>query len=414
MNRREFLMRAGTVVPSLLGGAMTMNQALGTNSQRDGEPIKLFLGGDLMTGRGIDQILPTPSDPRLFESYVTTATTYLDLAEAVNGPIPRPVDVAYPWGDALSEIAQAAPDARIVNLETAITRSDNVWAQKSVNYRMHPANIGCLTAAAIDCCVLANNHSLDWGYQGLDETLAILRGVGVRSAGAGRDIVAAAAPAVLNIAGKGRVLVFAFGSPTSGIPPSWAATKSRAGVNLLDELSAQAVDEVSRAIQSVRRPRDIVVASIHWGGNWGYDIADEYRDFAHRLIDDAGVDLIHGHSSHHAKGIEVYRGRPILYGCGDLLNDYEGIRGYEAFRDDLVLMYFASMNPSSQRLVKLEMTPLQIRKFRLNYPSAADLKWLHDRLNHECARFGHRLELRESAPRTLRLIEALAAPSAQG
>jgi poly-gamma-glutamate synthesis protein (capsule biosynthesis protein) len=403
MNRREFLMHAGTVVPSLLGGAMTMNQALGTNSPPDGESIKLFLGGDLMTGRGIDQILPQPSDPRLFESYVTTAATYLELAEAVSGPIPRPVDAAYPWGDALTELAQAAPDARIVNLETAITRSDNFWARKGVNYRMHPANIGCLTAAEIDCCALANNHVLDWGYQGLDETLATLQGVGVRSAGAGRDIAAAAAPAVLEITGKGRVLVFAFGSPTSGVPPGWAATGSRAGINLLDDFSQQTVDQIARAMQSARRPRDIVLASIHWGGNWGYDIADDHRDFAHRLVDDAGVDVIHGHSSHHAKGIEVYRGRPVLYGCGDLLNDYEGISGYEDYRDDLVLMYFATMDPTSGRLVNLEMTPLQIRQFRLNYPMDTDVEWLRGRLDRECRPFGHNIDRHETNPRKLSL-----------
>ncbi len=380
-----------------------MNEALSNSSPRQGDPIKLFLGGDLMTGRGIDQIMPKPSDPRLFESFVTTATTYLELAEAVNGPIPKPVQPAYPWGDALAALDRAAPHARIVNLETAITRSDDYWPQKGVNYRMHPVNVECLTAASIDCCVLANNHVLDWGYAGLKETLATLRGAGLHSAGAGADMTAAAAPVALELADKGRVLVFALGSPTSGIPRDWAATSSRAGINLLDDFSERTVNEIARAVESVRRPRDVVLASIHWGGNWGYEIADEYRDFAHRLIDDASVDLIHGHSSHHAKGIEVHRGRPILYGCGDLLNDYEGIRGYEGYRDDLVLMYFVSMDPGSGVLVRLEMTPLQIRRFRLNYPSASDVAWLQQRLNRECARFGHRIELRETDPPLLAL-----------
>jgi len=76
-----------------------------------------------------------------------------------------------------------------------------------------------------------------------------------------------------------------------------------------------------------------VVASIHWGDNWGYEIA-------HNLIDHAGVDIIHGHSSHHAKGIEVWHGKPVIYGCGDFINDYEGIGGNEKYRSDLSLMYF--------------------------------------------------------------------------
>jgi Putative enzyme of poly-gamma-glutamate biosynthesis (capsule formation) len=82
----------------------------------------------------------------------------------------------------------------------------------------------------------------------------------------------------------------------------------------------------------VKQQGDIVVASIHWGGNWDYKVPREQREFAHKLIDEAGVDVIHGHSSHHIKGIEVYRGKLIMYGCSDLLNDYEGISGlYEDF-----------------------------------------------------------------------------------
>jgi hypothetical protein len=89
------------------------------------------------------------------------------------------------------------------------------------------------------------------------------------------------------------------------------------------------------------------VASIHWGSNWGYEISPEQRDFAHRLVESETVDIVHGHSSHHPRGIEVHRRRPILYGCGDFVNDYEGIRGQEEFRSDLVLGYFLSLEPGS-------------------------------------------------------------------
>lgn len=79
-------------------------------------------------------------------------------------------------------------------------------------------------------------------------------------------------------------------------------------------------------LSHVRRPGDRVVLSLHWCGNWGYEIAREHRDFAHAVIDEAGIDLLHGHSSHHPMGIELYHGKAILYGCGDFLNDYEGNR----------------------------------------------------------------------------------------
>jgi poly-gamma-glutamate synthesis protein (capsule biosynthesis protein) len=403
MDRRYFLITTGTAAPLLAIGAMPMNEANATQPSPGQRPMRLFLGGDVMTGRGIDQILPSPGDPRLHESWVKSAIGYLELAEAAHGPIPRKADPAYPWGDALQALARVGPDLRIINLETAVTRSDEHWTGKAVHYRMHPANVDCLRAAGIDCCTLANNHVLDWGYPGLEQTLATLERAGVRATGAGADLAAAAAPAVLEVPGKGRVLVFAFGSPTSGIPDAWAATERRAGVNLLPDFSERSVQRIARAVRAFERDGDVVVASIHWGGNWGYEIDDEQRAFAHRLIDAAGVDLVHGHSSHHPKAIEVYRDRPILYGCGDLLNDYEGIGGYERFRSDLALLYFATMDPASGGLVQLDITPMQIRKFRLNHPSETDARWLRERLGREYGRFGHRLE-RHAEPPGFRLL----------
>jgi len=144
------------------------------------------------------------------------------------------------------------------------------------------------------------------------------------------------------------------------------------------------------------------VVSIHWGSNWGYDIPPEQVAFAHRLIDDAGVDVIHGHSSHHVKGIEVYRDRPVLYGCGDFLNDYEGISGYERFRGDLALMYLLSMDPATGELVRLQMTPMQVKYLRANRASRADALWLRDTLNRESKQFGTRVELHEGDTLTLR------------
>ena len=184
-----------------------------------------------------------------------------------------------------------------------------------------------------------------------------------------------------------------------------SATDERAGVQLLADSTDRAVREVGDAVARFRRPGDLVVASIHWGSNWGYGIGEVQRDFFHRLIDSAAVDVVHGHSSHHFRGIEVHEGRPILHGCGDLLNDYEGIGGYEGFRSDLALMYFVDMDPATGRLVRLEMTPFQIRRFRLNHPSDADVRWIRERLNRECARFGHRVERDEDRPTRLRLLD---------
>jgi poly-gamma-glutamate synthesis protein (capsule biosynthesis protein) len=354
-----------------------------------------------MTGRGIDQVLPHPGHPCLYEPYVKTARGYVELAAQTNGPIPAPVDFSYIWGDALETFTRMAPDVRIINLETAVTTCDAHWPDKGIHYRMHPANMPCLTAAQIDCCVLSNNHTLDWGYAGLAETLTTLQQAGVQTAGAGRNLQEAAAPAVLEVAAKGRVIVLACGVETSGIPESWAAAQDTPGVHLLPDLSDISVRHLARTVQAVRRAGDIVVVSLHWGGNWGYGVPQEHRHFAHQLLDEAGVDIIHGHSSHHPKGIEVYRQKPIVYGCGDLLNDYEGISGYAAFRDDLALMYFVTMDAGSGTLRRFEMAPMQIKRFRLQCVTPADAQWLRDMLQRQSGTFGSSVEL--LADRTLRL-----------
>jgi poly-gamma-glutamate synthesis protein (capsule biosynthesis protein) len=275
---------------------------------------------------------------------------------------------------------------RIINLETSMTSSEDYWPNKEVLYRMHPRNIGCLTAARISCCALANNHVLDWGEPGLQETLRTLDLVGIAHAGAGHTAAEAASAAVLEVAGKGRVLVFALGSPTSGIPWAWGATADRPGVNLLEDLSEETARRIARRMLQQTRPGDVTVASIHWGSNWGYRVPQEQITFAHRLIDE-GVSMVHGHSSHHVKALEVYRERLILYGCGDFLTDYEGINGYEAFRGDLALLYLVKVDPTQGRLVEGRLVPMQVRRFRLHRASPADAQWLCALLNRLGAPF---------------------------
>ena len=357
-----------------------------TSPRDEATDTTLWLTGDLMTGRGIDQILPHPGDPRLFETYMVSAIDYVRLAERATGPIPRPVEFAYIWGDALAELALLAPDLRLINLETAVTISDDV-APKGINYRMHPANLPVLGAAGVEGCVLANNHVLDWGPGGLLETLDVLSRAGLRAVGAGRSRAEALAPVFFDVPG-GRVRLIARGVPSSGIPAAWAATDERPGIHLLPAPTPAAADAMAAELEGPRAPGEVVVVSLHWGGNWGYEISRAHRTFAHRLIDEAGVDLVWGHSSHHPLGIEVYRGKLILYGCGDLINDYEGISGHEGFRSDLVLLFLPTLGLADGHLVRLVMVPMRLRHFRLNRAMPDEAQWLGRMLNREGRRLG--------------------------
>ena len=363
---------------------------------------KLFLCGDVMTGRGIDQVLPHPANAELFESYVRSAVGYVQLAERASGPIGRELDFAYPWGEALEVLRERRPDARIINLETAITASDDAQAGKGIHYRMHPENLPCITSAGIDCCVLANNHVLDWGHTGLAQTLALLRAAGIRTSGAGRDAHEAAAPAVMESPAAGtRILVFAYATPSSGTPAAWAATRQRGGVNFLAELSGRTAELAAKSMLQHRRAGDIVVASVHWGGNWGFDIPREEQTFARALIDAGAADIVYGHSSHHPKGMEVHAGKLILYGCGDLLNDYEGISGHGEYRPELSLMYFPELDPATGGLRSLEAVPMRIRRFRLECAPAESVSWLCRTLDREGRTLGTHVAVSEQGTLSL-------------
>ena len=362
--------------------------------------MRLFLCGDVMTGRGIDQALPHPVNPILYEPYVRDAREYVELAEKAHGQIPRPLSFDYIWGDALQELDRAKVDCRIVNLETAITSAETPWPDKGIHYRMHPQNVGCLSAARIDACALANNHVLDWGYDGSSETLRTLDAAGIAHSGAGNDAEQARKPAVIGTDATSHILLFSFGSTTSGIPEDWKASTISPGVNLLDDFSEKTATRVCDEMRAHQQPGDLLIASIHWGGNWGYEIPREQIVFAHHLIEQ-GVAIVYGHSSHHVKAIEVFKGRLILYGCGDFLTDYEGITGYEMFRGDLALVYLVELNSDSGELISVRMVPMQMRRFRLERASADDAKWLCSLLNQLGERFGTAVRLQEDNALTL-------------
>ncbi len=380
-----------------------MTETVGRDSER---LVSLLLTGDVMTGRGIDQILPHAGDPMLYERHATSAMNYVTLAERAHGPIPRPVPLDYVWGDALAELTHQEHDISLINLETAITARGRP-VPKGINYRMHPANVGVLAAARISACILANNHVLDWGRAGLTDTIAALKEAGIGIVGAGRDDGEATAPLVMQLRNGGRIIVLALGCRDSGIPPSWRAGHDRPGLNLLPDLSEQRIEgiakeEIAKTIRAIKRNGDIAVVSIYWGGNWGREIPDPQRTFAHALIEQAAVDVIHGHSSHHPKAIEIHNGKLILYGCGDFLNDYEGIGGPKAYRSDLALLYRTKIRAADGHLSSLDMLPFRICRFRLQRADHDEAEWLAATLTRDSARLGLRIALQSDGTLQLR------------
>lgn len=348
--------------------------------------VRLFVGGDIITGGAIDRLFATHNEDDFGKPDYRPSSQKIELSAQLHGAVAPPLRHDYVWGIALEALEVAQPDFRLANLETSVTTCAD-WERKDFNFRMHPDNIGCLTALGLDCVSLANNHVLDFGVDGLRETIATLRAADIGCCGAGENQDEAGRPHVHVLPGGQRILVFSWGFRDSHLVFShWAAGPAKPGIQFIPTIDEAAIRTMVETIDAHRLPGDIVIASLHWGHNWARSIPDEHRRLARVLIDSAGVDLIHGHSSHHVLPVETYRGKLIFYGCGDLINDTEGHPKCRAWKGHLGALYFVDINPQTRRLTGFTALPVERQRFRLELPSREDASWMQGRIGRALQR----------------------------
>jgi len=320
--------------------------------------VNLALTGDVMLGRGVDAAL---------------------------GSHARPEE---PWGDVMPLLE--ASDLRIINLECAITDNERPWTRtpKVFHFRARPSAIKTLLAARIDACSLANNHTLDFEEQGLLDTLKHLDTAGVRHAGAGRDREEAAVPAVLDVPGE-RVALLAY---TDNEPP-FAAGAERPGTNYMPvSLEPEVLRRVEEAVSSVRDMGvDTIIFSNHWGPNMVQRPSEPFRRFARAVID-RGVDIYYGHSAHVFQGVEIYRGKPILYDTGDFIDDYAVDPG---LRNDWSFLFGVSIEGGT--FERLDLTPVKLSYARVDLATGGEREKILDRMERLSAEMGTAFARREGA-----------------
>lgn len=357
----------------------------------------LLICGDVMTGQGIAPLLP-PTGARTRRS-MRSALDYVHHAGSRPPParedpghadsLPRPVCFDYPWGDALSLLRRAAPDLRLANLEASIT-TRGTPAAPPIHARLSPQQLPALAALGVQGVVLAGPHALDWGPSGLHDTLHSLREAGIAGVGAGLDREQAAQEGQWLLPGRGRLRLLAYGHASCGLTAAAAAGEGRPGINWLRDLDAGAVAEIAARVAAQRREGDLVVVSLHWGAQWGYEVTAEQRRFAHALVDTAGVDLVWGQASRHPRPIEVYRGRLILYGVGTFLKDAGWAVGHEHLRPELAALYLPRLAADGS-LRELCLWPVHVHLFRLRRACASETLWLARALGSACHPHGSAL-----------------------
>jgi poly-gamma-glutamate capsule biosynthesis protein CapA/YwtB (metallophosphatase superfamily) len=309
----------------------------------------LALTGDVMLGRGVNETLDAS----------------------------RPEE---PWGDALPLLHAA--DLRVINLECAITTHRRPWTRtrKVFHFRADPVAVEVLRAARIDACSLANNHTLDFEEAGLLDTLDHLQAAGVRYAGAGRDPEEAARPVLLD----GGVGLVAF---TDNEPP-FAAGPGKPGTNYLPVSTEPGVlRRVEEAIGAAREAgAETVVFSNHWGPNMVRRPPEAFRRFARAVID-LGADVYYGHSAHVFQGVEVYRGRPILYDAGDFIDDYAVD---PELRNDRSFLFHLSIEGGEFR--RLELFPVVLPYARVELAAGDEREAIMDLMQDLSAEMGTTFE----------------------
>ncbi len=286
---------------------------------------------------------------------------------------------AYPWGDTLPLVQRA--DLTISNLECVIARDGRPWSRwpKVFHFRADPIAASSLELAGVDCVCLANNHVLDFEEAALLEMLDQLEQRQIAFTGAGRTLEEASRPALLQASGV-RVGVVAF----TDNEPGWAATPNRPGTLwipiTLDERSLGPIR--ARIAQARALGADLVICSSHWGPNMTVRPSPLFRDFAHAVID-LGADLYLGHSAHVFHGIEIYRGKPIVYDAGDFVDDYAVD---PELRNDWGILLRAWATPSG--VGRLDLCPVRIAQCQVNVATGADWEGISRRIRERSAEMG--------------------------
>jgi poly-gamma-glutamate synthesis protein (capsule biosynthesis protein) len=287
------------------------------------------------------------------------------------------------WSDVLPLLLKA--DRRLINLECVISGRGREGQpdSKAFHFRAQPRAIDFLRAAKIDCVTLANNHVLDYGTDALIECLALLDRAGIKRTGAGASLAEALTPAIVDLP-QGRLGVVSL----TDNEPEWEAGEKQPGTHYLAYDAKGLVEpyrsRLAQVMKQVRCQADLVMVSAHVGPNWGAPSV-AMRMLAHQIID-LGADLYWGHSNHTPQGIELYKGKAILYSTGDFIDDYAVD---SAERNDLSFLYI--LEPERGRFARIILHPVRIEDLYVRLAKDQEIAFLQRTMQAKCASFGSRI-----------------------
>ncbi len=296
------------------------------------------------------------------------------LGRLVNGTITKK-GYTHPWGNLLPLLEQT--DFNIINLENTFTTSIQKLP-KVFNFKADPANVESLKQAHINVVNLANNHILDFGNEGLFNTIQALDTTGIKHVGAGKNQKKAKQGVIIT---KNNIKIGIIGYTDN--EPDWKAQTNKPGINYV---KVGDIATIQQDIKIIRPQVDILIITIHWGPNMRQHPNQEFTNFAHAIID-SGVDIIHGHSAHIFQGVEIYQDKLIMYDTGDFVDDY-AINSL--LRNDQSLFFIVTVTKTG--INKVQLVPLLISNLQVNYTEGTTKKEILDRVKTLSAVFGTKIQ----------------------
>lgn len=235
------------------------------------------------------------------------------------------------------------------NVEGPLTDRGTPEQEKTYVFRSPPAMVSAaLRTAGFNVVSLANNHTLDYGTDGLTQTIETLNSAGILHTGAGADLMAARRPALLQ-ANDQRVAILAY---SMTLPESFFAGANKAGTAFGHE------EHVRADVMAAREQADIVLVSFHWGQEGKTALRDYQTRLGHAAID-AGAAAVIGHHPHILQGIEQYRGGVILYSLG---NFTFGSYSMNSARAAVAQLHFRNA-----RLQTVRLFPINVNNFEVQF-----------------------------------------------
>ncbi len=240
-----------------------------------------------------------------------------------------------------------AADVVFGNLEGPLTNSGQPEPDKRYVFRSPPDKVApALAAAGFNVVSLANNHSMDYGMEGLAQTLAALDAAGIRHVGAGMSSRQARRPAF--IAANGHTIAFLAYSLT--FPESFWARRDRPGTAFGHEAHVRA------DVAAARQHADVVVVSFHWGREITTELRDYQPALAHAAID-AGALVVLGHHPHVLQGIERYKDGIIFYSLGNF--------AFGSYSQNATRSIVAQVSIQDARLTEVRLFPTNVNNIEV-------------------------------------------------